>query len=59
VKGPHRARGFRLTCGLNRLLLYIGGERGTIVPGGLHTMVANLVKIYRYLHAAVLLLGKT
>jgi hypothetical protein len=49
-------RGFKLTRGLKRLLLYVGGERGTIVlPGlqtiadaivfdGLHTIVADLVK---------------
>jgi hypothetical protein len=37
-KGPHEECGFRLTCGLKRSLLHEGGERGTIVSHGLHTM---------------------
>jgi hypothetical protein len=37
VKGPHEECGFRLTYGLKRSLLCEGGDRGTILPHGLHT----------------------
>jgi hypothetical protein len=43
VKGAHEEFGFRLTCGLKRLLLH-EGERGAIVPDGMHTPVAALVE---------------
>jgi hypothetical protein len=45
VKRPHVECGFRLTCGLKRLLLlmYEGWERGTIVPHGLHTIADAIV----------------
>jgi hypothetical protein len=43
VQGPHEECEFRLTCGLKRLLLYEGGERGTIVPHGLHTIADAMV----------------
>jgi hypothetical protein len=36
-------RVFRLTCGLKRLFLYEGGERGTNVPHGLHTLTDTIV----------------
>jgi hypothetical protein len=36
--------GFRLTCGFKTLLLYVGGERDTLVPDGWHTIVAALVE---------------
>jgi hypothetical protein len=38
VKGSHEECEFRLRCGFKRLLLYVGGERGKIVPHGLHTI---------------------
>jgi hypothetical protein len=38
VKGPHEECGFRLACGLSRLLLYGGGDRGTILPHGLQAI---------------------
>jgi hypothetical protein len=44
VKGPHVQCGFRLTCGL-KLLLYIRGERGTIVPQGLRTVAGLLYQM--------------
>jgi hypothetical protein len=40
VKGPHEECEFGLTCGLDKLLLYEGGERGTGVPDGWYTMIA-------------------
>jgi hypothetical protein len=43
MKGQHAECGFRLTCGLRRLLLYEGGERGTIASHGLHTLAAAIV----------------
>jgi hypothetical protein len=42
--GPHAECGFRLRCGLKRLLRYEGGERGTIVPHGLHTLADAIVR---------------
>jgi hypothetical protein len=45
VKRPHVECGFKLTRGSKRLLLlmYEGGERGTIVPHGLHTIADAIV----------------
>jgi hypothetical protein len=42
VKGPHEERWFGLTCGVKRLLLYEGGERGTAAPHGLHTIADTI-----------------
>jgi hypothetical protein len=42
-KSPHEECGFRRTRGFNMLLLYEGGERGTIVPHGLHTIAEAIV----------------
>jgi hypothetical protein len=43
VKGPHEECGFLLTWGFKPLLMYVGGERGTIVPYGLHTIADTIV----------------
>jgi hypothetical protein len=39
VKGPHEECGFRLTGVLKRLLLYVGGERGTIASHCYDTLI--------------------
>jgi hypothetical protein len=45
VKGLHEECGFRLTFGLEKLLLNVGRGRGTIVPDGWHTIFAALIEL--------------
>jgi hypothetical protein len=40
---PHEECGFRLKCGLKKLLLYEGEESSTTVPHGLHTIADAIV----------------
>jgi hypothetical protein len=44
VKGLHEECVYRLTRGLETLLLNVGGGRGTIVPDGWHTIFAALIE---------------
>jgi hypothetical protein len=43
VKGPYKEWRFRLTCGSIKLLLYEGGERGSLVPPALLTIADAIV----------------
>jgi hypothetical protein len=55
VKGPCEECESRLTCGSKRLLLYVRGERGTIVPYGLHT-IADVTAPHNGWHTIVVAL---
>jgi hypothetical protein len=57
VKGPHEEGRFRLTCCLTLFVPYGGGEEGTIVPHGWHTIVAAMVELIIFIF--LLLLTRT
>jgi hypothetical protein len=57
VKRPREGRGFGLTLDLPKSLLCGGGERGTIVPYGLHTISDETVTVGWHTTVAALVTG--
>jgi hypothetical protein len=55
VIGLRYACGFRLTCGIKRLLLYVGGERGTIITHGLHALADTIAAAFGRICRIILL----